>query len=157
MFLPPLWAGTCRPLPSSGRCATRVLFAVFLVGAMSGASTGPILPVINVPVRYEEERDKIQDFLEHFKAPLDLVPPLSDVGTTQASSMPDETRAMDIEEDAAPDAMVNKYMIQLQRIANRDQEMIVIELDDVAQFSSTSGFVGGALVASIQALSLIHI
>ena len=65
--------------------------------------------------------------------------------------MPDETRAMDIEEDAAPDAMVNKYMIQLQRIANRDQEMIVIELDDVAQFSSTSGFVGGALVASIQA------
>ena len=151
MFLPPLWAGTCRPLPSSGRCATRVLFAVFLVGAMSGASTGPILPVINVPVRYEEERDKIQDFLEHFKAPLDQVPPLSDVGTTQASSMPDETRAMDIEEDAAPDAMVNKYMIQLQRIANRDQEMIVIELDDVAQFSSTSGFVGGALVASIQA------
>ena len=42
-------------------------------------------------------------------------------------------------------------MVQLQRIANRDQEMLVIELDDVAQFRGTFGVRGGPeLVASIR-------
>ena len=101
---------------------------------MSG-NQGPILPVINVPVNYDEERDKIQDFLEHFKASLAQVPSLADVGTQHASYMPDESPeaalaretdagAMEIDAlygntDMAQDAVVNKYMVQLVRMHAR--------------------------------------
>ena len=48
--------------------------------AMS-ANTGPILPVINLPINYDEERAKIRDFLEQFKAPAAQVPPLAQVAS----------------------------------------------------------------------------
>ncbi|WFD28235.1 DNA helicase [Malassezia nana] len=123
------------------------------------ASAGPILPVVQLDIHYDQERDKIQDFLEQFKAAASEVPPLSEVGGAYGpAEAPEQRLARDLDDDAmhedapAQDAMVNKYMVQLQRIANRDQEMLVIELDDVARFRSPSGrFVGGALVAAIQA------
>ena len=123
------------------------------------ASAGPILPVVQLDIHYDQEREKIQDFLEHFKAAASEVPPLSEVGSAShgPAEAPEQRLAQDLGDDSmhidtpAQDAMVNKYMVQLQRIANRDQEMLVIELDDIAQFRSASGrFVGGTLVASIQ-------
>ena len=146
---------------------------------MAASAAGPILPVVNLPIRYEEEREKIGDFLQHFKAPASSVPPLVQVGPRRRSD--DDTPAQLIERDleahgvdaldavdetmmrdsfdvppadepAAPsDAVVEKYMVQLQRIANRDQEMLVIDLDDVAQFRSASGrYTGAALVGAIR-------
>lgn len=128
---------------------------------MSAGGAGPILPVINLPINYEEEREKISDFLQHFKAPLASVPSLAATGSEYVSPG-------DEEEDMAVDSvlggggsdggggdkeatMVNKYMLQLQRIANRDQDMLVIELDDIAQFRGTFGVRGGPdLVGSIR-------
>ena len=48
---------------------------------MSAGGAGPILPVINLPINYEEEREKISDFLQHFKAPLASVPSLAATGS----------------------------------------------------------------------------
>lgn len=96
------------------------------------ASAGPILPVINVPVNYDEEREKIRDFLEHFKAPASSVPPLSRVGAAPVrgpliapdagvdGAEDDESMQVDAWSTteaggAAPDAAVTKYMVQLVR------------------------------------------
>ena len=133
---------------------------------------------------YDEEREKIGDFLAHFKAPASSVPPLSRVGPRRRSD--DDAPAQLIERDleaegmdaldavdetlmrdtfspghgagadgvpgaADGDAAVEKYRVQLQRIANRDQEMLVIELDDIAQFRNAAGrHTGASLVAAIK-------
>lgn len=145
---------------------------------MSTSTTGPILPVVNINVNYDEEREKIADFIEHFKAPASTIPSLTHVGPqrTSGDEAPAQLIERELEEegedalDATNDALmmdsfdedpsrpaarrsgiVEKYMVQLQRIANRDQEMLTIELDDVAQFKSSSGrFTGAALVAAIR-------
>lgn len=128
---------------------------------MSTGPAGPILPVINLPINYEEEREKISDFLQHFKGSALSVPSLGAVGSEAAAKaaqlagesadMAEDDMAVDAELAGDKDALVNKYMVQLQRIANRDQEMLVIELDDVAQFRGTFGVRGGPeLVASIR-------
>lgn len=151
---------------------------------MASSAAGPILPVINLPIHYDEEREKIGDFLAHFKAPASSVPPLSRVGPRRRSD--DDAPAQLIERDleaegmdaldavdetlmrdtfspghgagadgvpgaADGDAAVEKYRVQLQRIANRDQEMLVIELDDIAQFRNAAGrHTGASLVAAIK-------
>lgn len=97
------------------------------------ASAGPILPVINIPVNYDEEREKIQDFLEHFKAPSTEVPSLSRVGTVSSTdplALPpdqlysreeeaehEESRRMHVDgEETSQEGVVNKYLVQLVRM-----------------------------------------
>ena len=169
--------GSCRrgtrASPSPGdepRFDPALFFAVARAArelcAMS-ANTGPILPVINLPINYDEERAKIRDFLEQFKAPAAQVPPLAQVASGRrraGAGAPEQlyTRETDdledmlMEEPEAPvaeahEAVVHKYMVQLQRIANRDQDVLVVELDDVLQFRAANGrYTGAALAEAIQ-------
>ncbi|WFD31913.1 DNA helicase [Malassezia sp. CBS 17886] len=151
---------------------------------MSATGGGPALPVINIPVNYDEQRDKIQDFLQHFKAPASQIPPLSQVGSEAAAAAAGvmEKQRIEFEEGEAVDSWANeddmlvedalgplppadgaaaraetagesvhKYMVQLQRIANREQEMLTIDMDDIAQFRPPNGrFTGASLAAAIR-------
>ncbi|PKI83574.1 DNA helicase [Malassezia vespertilionis] len=134
---------------------------------MSGTSAGPILPVVNIDVNYDEQREKIADFLEHFKAPAQQVPPLSEVGAMDAhgptANAPsaqldrlDTEDGMEVEDvfhsspALAGDIIVEKYMVQLQRIANRDQDKLTIELDDIVQFRGANGASGASLAYAIR-------
>ncbi|TFY70273.1 hypothetical protein EVG20_g2745 [Dentipellis fragilis] len=85
------------------------------------------LPVINIGVNYDEEKDKIKGFLEGF------------VGTGQ--DVTDGFADMDIggEDEDGPASRTKglKYMSQLQRIANREQQMLVIELEDIVKHEKT--------------------
>mgnify|MGYP001762035408 FL=1 len=92
---------------------------------MSANGSGPILPVVNIPVNYDEEREKIQDFLEHFKSRAAEVPSLP--GEEPEEELVSETGEMALDDDgaahAAPHAKGNvpvlKYMVQLVRGAAR--------------------------------------
>lgn len=90
---------------------------------MSVNAAGPILPVVNLGINYDEEREKIGDFLQYFKAPAYTVPPIHaaedamDGGADgDAAFEPDE---MVVDDDGARVAkrsvMVEKYMVQLVR------------------------------------------
>ncbi|KAI0042683.1 MCM-domain-containing protein [Auriscalpium vulgare] len=85
------------------------------------------LPVVNLGVNYESEKEKIEDFLKTF------------VGTSQG--LEDGIAGMDLMDDDedldAPRSKGLKYMSQLQRVANRDQQMLVIELEDLARHEKT--------------------
>ncbi|KAL0946532.1 hypothetical protein HGRIS_012741 [Hohenbuehelia grisea] len=85
------------------------------------------LPVVNLGVDYEDEKSKIRTFLSSY-----------------ASEEHDVTRRIaNMEIDELGDApqmgeKVVKYMHQLQRIANRDQQMLVIDLEDIHEYEGTA-------------------
>ncbi|KAH8980363.1 MCM-domain-containing protein [Lactarius hatsudake] len=87
------------------------------------------LPVVNIEVDYEVEKGKIKDFLSNF------------VGPASGDNVADAIADMDIgDDDGNPEAQRMrglKYMSQLQRIANRDQQMLVIDLEDIAKHEKT--------------------
>ncbi|KAF8503257.1 MCM2/3/5 family-domain-containing protein [Russula emetica] len=86
------------------------------------------LPVVNIPVNYGTEKDSIRDFLSHFVGPA-------------SGDVTDGIAGMDIEDqDDSPETQRRKglkYMSQLQRIANRDQQMLVIDLEDIVKHEKT--------------------
>ncbi|KAF8965237.1 MCM-domain-containing protein [Flammula alnicola] len=85
------------------------------------------LPVANINIKYEDEKDRIRDFLSKFKGgqEKDLVQDFSNIGIDDED---DVTRS-------EPSTL--KYMQQLQRIANRDQQMLVIDLEDILTHETT--------------------
>ncbi|KAI9459439.1 MCM-domain-containing protein [Lactarius psammicola] len=89
------------------------------------------LPVINIDVDYEAEKGKIKDFLSNF------------VGPSSGDDVTDGIADMDIgDDDGNPETQRRKglkYMSQLQRIANRDQQMLVIDLEDIVKHEKTVG------------------
>ncbi|EGN95589.1 hypothetical protein SERLA73DRAFT_113215 [Serpula lacrymans var. lacrymans S7.3] len=81
------------------------------------------LPVININISYDDEREKIQDFLSNFVSPeKDLDRRFADIGISDAE-----------DEDQSSRGRTMKYMDQLQRIANREQQMLTIDLEDISQ------------------------
>ncbi|KAF9469259.1 minichromosome maintenance protein mcm7p [Collybia nuda] len=82
------------------------------------------LPVASVGIVYEDEKDKIQDFLSKFKY--------------EDKDLANNFANIALDGDTPP----LKYMTQLQRIADRDQQMLVIDLEDIfAHENSISGLV----------------
>ncbi|TFY78082.1 hypothetical protein EWM64_g5931 [Hericium alpestre] len=85
------------------------------------------LPVVNIGVNYDQEKEKIEGFLSTF------------VGTDQ--DVTNGFAGMDIgDEDEDSPALRTKglkYMSQLQKIANREQQMLIIDLEDVAKYEKT--------------------
>ncbi|KAH7889611.1 minichromosome maintenance protein mcm7p [Phlebopus sp. FC_14] len=93
------------------------------------------LPVVKINVSYEDELvDKIQNFLSSFIShDKDLDRDFASIALEDVEyDQPDESRKG------------LNYMQQLQRIANREQQMLVIDLEDVYQHERTvSGLVAG--------------
>ncbi|KAH9027631.1 MCM-domain-containing protein [Lactarius pseudohatsudake] len=100
------------------------------------------LPVVNIEVDYRIEKGlfifhmlyicssgKIKDFLSNF------------VGPASGDNVADGIADMDIgDDDGNPETQRMrglKYMSQLQRIANRDQQMLGIDLEDIAKHEKT--------------------
>ncbi|TCD67279.1 Mcm2-7 hexameric complex component [Steccherinum ochraceum] len=78
------------------------------------------LPVVNIEVSYEAEKGIIENFFTTFtRREKDIEHGFADLGLD--------------EEDENP-ANRLKYMKQLQKVANREQQMLVIELEDIHQF-----------------------
>ncbi|KAJ2932899.1 hypothetical protein H1R20_g4189, partial [Candolleomyces eurysporus] len=78
------------------------------------------LTTISSPVIYEEEKTRIRDFLSKFKQEeKDLAQNFANIDIEdRANGIPAEIRSL-------------KYMSQLQRIANREESMLVVDLEDV--------------------------
>ncbi|VDC06692.1 unnamed protein product [Peniophora sp. CBMAI 1063] len=83
------------------------------------------LAVVDIGVDYLDEKQKITNFLENY------------LGTS--GDFEDGLAHMDLEDDEGPAARYrgHKYMSQLQRIANREQQMLVIELEDISKYEKT--------------------
>ncbi|KAI0086345.1 MCM2/3/5 family-domain-containing protein [Irpex rosettiformis] len=79
------------------------------------------LPVVNINVDYDAERDKIRHFLVNYTGK-GIERGFADLG---------------LDEDEPPQGRGMKYMQQLQRIANREQQMLTIDLEDIAEFEKT--------------------
>ncbi|KAK7467408.1 DNA replication licensing factor MCM7 [Stygiomarasmius scandens] len=84
------------------------------------------LPVSNIQIDYDAEKAKIKTFLETFKTnDKDIADALEDIGIDDRDDT-DQTELSSL-----------KYMRQLQRIANREQQMLVIDLEDIHTHEST--------------------
>ncbi|KAI0780553.1 MCM-domain-containing protein [Trametes elegans] len=85
------------------------------------------LPVITIDVDYSAEKERIKQFLSTF--------------TTQDKDLVDGIADIDLQDDNdAPSRTKNiKYMQQLQRIANREQQMLVVDLEDISEHERTAG------------------
>ncbi|KAI3486698.1 hypothetical protein L1887_49648 [Cichorium endivia] len=117
----------------------------------------PSLPTISINVDYDEERQKITDFLCFFKAPASRLTTLVSHGAGAPISLEDADDDQDelerelsgaidrmdvdrsaaqrrsrarAEAEASSSRQVPFYMHQLQNIANREQDSLVVELDD---------------------------
>ncbi|KAJ2986918.1 hypothetical protein NUW54_g9578 [Trametes sanguinea] len=83
------------------------------------------LPVITIDVDYNAEKDRIKQFLSTFtNRDKDLIDGMADIGLQDDDDTPMRTKNI-------------KYMNQLQRIANREQEMLVIDLEDISEHERT--------------------
>ncbi|PPQ93221.1 hypothetical protein CVT25_015219 [Psilocybe cyanescens] len=86
------------------------------------------LPVENISIKYDDEKERIKDFLSKFKGAQakDLEQDFANIG------IDDENDA------AAAENRSLKYMHQLQQIANRDQQMLIVDLEDVLTHENTT-------------------
>ncbi|KAJ3515084.1 hypothetical protein NLJ89_g1981 [Agrocybe chaxingu] len=85
------------------------------------------LPVANINIKYDDEKERITDFLSKFKS-------------TQEKDLAQDLASIDIDDGrdtANPEFVPLKYMKQLQRIANREQQMLAIELEDILAHENT--------------------
>ncbi|EIW84889.1 minichromosome maintenance protein mcm7p [Coniophora puteana RWD-64-598 SS2] len=86
------------------------------------------LPVVNVNVNYASELETIKNFLETF-----VGSPEKDISRGFA-----DIALSDDEDDIMDSRGKNlKYKTQLQRIANREQQMLIIDLEDIHQHEGT--------------------
>ncbi|SPO31850.1 probable DNA replication licensing factor [Ustilago trichophora] len=134
------------------------------------SASAPILPTISLNINYDDEREKITDFLLFFKAPASRLSTLSSQGGGAPITLedPDEDdeesfnvdrqltgaiNRMDVDRSttASTSRQVPFYMHQLQNIANREQDSLIIDLNDVAShFHSTTNESFKPLVGSIR-------
>ncbi|GLB34765.1 putative MCM family protein [Lyophyllum shimeji] len=83
------------------------------------------LPTIEVSISYEDEKTRITDFLTKFKGQeKDLAQDFANIH-------------IGADNDAAAETLSSKYMAQLQRIANREQQMLVVDLEDIYTHENT--------------------
>ncbi|TDL24999.1 minichromosome maintenance protein mcm7p [Rickenella mellea] len=83
------------------------------------------LPVVNVNVNYTDEQAKIKTFLETFVGQKDVARGFADMDLD------------DHEEGGQTRGRGLKYADQLQHIANREQQMLVIDLEDISEHEKT--------------------
>lgn len=83
-----------------------------------------VLPTLDLGIDYEVAQDNIKDFLIHYKE--------ETIGSTGENDNDDN---LDPEVGQGP-----KYLQQLQHIANREQDILYIELDDVYHYQRTKQF-----------------
>ncbi|CAA7271618.1 unnamed protein product [Cyclocybe aegerita] len=86
------------------------------------------LPVANINIKYDDEKERITDFLSKFKS-------------TQEKDLAQDLANIDIDDGrdtTNPEFASLKYMKQLQCIANREQQMLAIELEDILAHENTS-------------------
>ncbi|KIS65701.1 putative mini-chromosome maintenance complex protein 7 [Mycosarcoma maydis] len=145
------------------------------------SASAPILPTISLGINYDDERAKITDFLLFFKAPASRLASLSStqaggapVSLVDADQDQDDLNIdhdlsgaldrMDVDRPASQrrsrataeasgsgSHQVPFYMHQLQNIANREQDSLVIDLNDLASHSNTTtGESGKSLVGAIR-------
>ncbi|KAH9901438.1 MCM-domain-containing protein [Cubamyces lactineus] len=83
------------------------------------------LPVVTIDVDYDAEKERIKQFLSTF--------------TSQDKDLVDGMADIDLHDDDGTHTRTKniKYMNQLQRIANREQEMLVIDLEDISEHERT--------------------
>ncbi|KAJ1018564.1 hypothetical protein NDA16_004846 [Ustilago loliicola] len=136
------------------------------------SSSAPILPTVSLNINYDDERQKITDFLCFFKAPSSRLSTLSSQGggapiTLEDAS--DDEGDINIDRDLtspldrmdvdhrrrAPQPSTSRqvpfYMHQLQNIANREQNSLIIDLNDVAShFNTATNESGKQLVGAIR-------
>ncbi|KAF8746099.1 hypothetical protein AX14_000158 [Amanita brunnescens Koide BX004] len=93
------------------------------------------LPTISIAVVYDSEKDIIADFLSNFKFTD------KDIEGTFAN-----IHLADDDDLANAERSPLKYLAQLQRIANREQQMLVVELEDIKAHQNDAS----DLVARIQ-------
>ncbi|KAF9535247.1 minichromosome maintenance protein mcm7p [Crepidotus variabilis] len=82
----------------------------------------------NIHINYESEKDRIRDFLSKFKG-------------SEEKDLAQNFANIDIgdrDEGAQTEAESAKYLRQLQRVANREQQMLVIKLEDILTHENTS-------------------
>ncbi|KAI0720419.1 MCM-domain-containing protein [Fomitopsis betulina] len=83
------------------------------------------LPVVNIDINYEDERDKIQEFMSSYVSKdKDIARGIADINIHNDDDAPSVGRNL-------------KYMEQLQQIANREREMLVIDLEDISEHQKT--------------------
>ncbi|KAF9265675.1 MCM-domain-containing protein [Marasmius fiardii PR-910] len=83
-------------------------------------------PVLDLGIDYEAEKEKISNFLSTFKSTD------KDLDTTFSNiSITDEVDPEQLERQSI------KYMYQLQQIANRDQQMLIVDLEDIHTHENT--------------------
>ncbi|SPC68133.1 probable DNA replication licensing factor [Ustilago sp. UG-2017b] len=134
------------------------------------SSSAPILPTVSLNINYEDERQKITDFLCFFKAPSSRLSSLpssqsgAPISLEETSDDPDELNIdrdltsslnrMDVDRSGAQPSssrQIPLYMHQLQNIANREQDSLIIDLNDVAShFNTATNESGKALVGAIR-------
>ncbi|KDQ17909.1 hypothetical protein BOTBODRAFT_52737 [Botryobasidium botryosum FD-172 SS1] len=88
------------------------------------------LPTVVLNINYEEEKDKIEGFLSTFTSK-DVTEGLGELG------IEDEDEDEDDIGDGEDRPRKGKYMKQLQRIANREQQMLIINLEDLSEHEKT--------------------
>ncbi|KLO19270.1 ATP dependent DNA helicase [Schizopora paradoxa] len=81
------------------------------------------LPSFLEKINYDTEKEKIRTFLKEFVAEDDVE---------------DDLAHMELGEGHGTEAHRSKYMKQLQRIANREQQMLTIALEDIFKFEKTT-------------------
>ncbi|KAI5117477.1 hypothetical protein M0805_007181 [Coniferiporia weirii] len=80
------------------------------------------LPVFSVDVNYADEKEKIKGFLESFEGQKDVTRGIADI---------------DLGDGHADPLRRLKYMSQLQKIANREQQMLTIDMEDIYTHEKT--------------------
>lgn len=84
-----------------------------------------ILPSINIDVNYNDLKERITNFLGDYK-------------TTTTEAPPKNDNDGDISMDNGEERVFYKYRELLQKIANREKNSILIELDDIKDYEETT-------------------
>ncbi|KAL5511283.1 MCM7 [Sanghuangporus vaninii] len=79
------------------------------------------LPVVFVDIKYAEEKEKIRQFLETFEGEKDVTRGIEE---------------MELGDEQDDDDRRKKYKRQLKKIANREQQMLTIELEDIYTYEN---------------------
>ncbi|KAF8495302.1 MCM2/3/5 family-domain-containing protein [Gautieria morchelliformis] len=85
------------------------------------------LPRYEAGVNFNDEKEKIKAFLSSF--------------TSERESITDRVADMDIDGNGEYRRQAPKYMDQLQRIANREQQMLSMDLEDIAEHETVAELV----------------
>lgn len=102
------------------------------------ASVG-VLPVAGIQIDYEEETEKITEFLSRYVPPprtarRDL--PEDDDEEAEEEDLADDVADLDVDDENNPRSKA-KYMRVLRRVANRQTSEVIVDLADLRKVSPT--------------------